>query len=127
MPTEAPLNFQELWAETLAQLMELKLPPSFLDKDVDGYARAADFLTALGARLDSLVWHLLDELQSTSSVDNSGVLLPSEYMGDYVTPEFYSTIHTLQSDDEVVEPPEFPDRDDEDEPPLNEGEQREPE
>lgn len=92
--------FGQIWATTLASLLELSPPPLFGIRDVEKYEEAISFLEAVGKALDPIVATLLNELEDTSGVSNSGSIGPSVYISDFVLPEFRSTIDTITEEAE---------------------------
>ena len=88
-----------LWQDALSELAKLEPPDNFLIADISGYQRARLFWREVAIALNPIYHALHDELDTTAGVgDLEGGLTPSEYIEDFVAPDYTYAIDILEEE-----------------------------
>jgi hypothetical protein len=92
-------NHINLWKGTLKALASIEPPDNFLIADLDAYRRARLFWREVAIALNPIYHALHDELDTTAGVgDLEGGLSPSEYIEDFVAPDYTYAIDILEEE-----------------------------
>ena len=92
-------NHIQLWKETLLALANLAPPDNFLIADIYAYRNARTFWREVAIALNPIYHALHDELDTTAGVgDLEGGLSPSEYIEDFVAPDYTYAIDILEEE-----------------------------